>query len=167
MYLDVTDEVLLRDCDVQTLRHSGPGGQHRNKTETGVRLIHRPTGITVTAFEERSQLRNREAAVQRLRIALALQVREAIDVDAYTAPDEVRAILPDARNRVRASNERFWPGASLLLDLLVACGCEVGVTAEVLGISTGALSRLLLSDPRLSATVNALRAAQGLRPLRG
>jgi protein subunit release factor B len=45
----------------------GPGGQHRNKTESGVRLQHRPTGITVTATERRSQLQNRGAALERLR----------------------------------------------------------------------------------------------------
>lgn len=48
------------------LRGSGPGGQHRNKAETGVRLFHPPSGITVTATERRSQVQNRELALQRL-----------------------------------------------------------------------------------------------------
>ncbi len=45
---------------------SGPGGQHRNKTETGVRLTHLPTGLTVTATERRSRERNRAMALKRL-----------------------------------------------------------------------------------------------------
>ena len=49
----------------------GPGGQHRNKTESGVRLVHRPTGVVVTATERRSQLQNRGAALERLRERLA------------------------------------------------------------------------------------------------
>jgi protein subunit release factor A len=50
---------------------SGPGGQHRNKTESGVRLLHRPTGVLVTATERRSQGQNRGEALKRLRARLA------------------------------------------------------------------------------------------------
>ena len=59
-------ESLERECRVQFVRAGGPGGQHRNKTETGVRVFHRPSGITVTATERRSQARNRELAFRRL-----------------------------------------------------------------------------------------------------
>jgi len=48
----------------------GPGGQHRNKTASAVRIVHLPTGVTVTATERRSQLRNRGAALERLRAVL-------------------------------------------------------------------------------------------------
>ena len=51
-----------RDIVIQFLRASGPGGQHRNKTETGVRLRHIPTGIVVTATERRSRRQNLEVA---------------------------------------------------------------------------------------------------------
>lgn len=62
-----TDRAALeRDSDVAFFIASGPGGQHRNKTETGVRLTHRPTGTVVTATERRSQYANREAAFGRL-----------------------------------------------------------------------------------------------------
>jgi protein subunit release factor B len=61
------DEALLAQCDEAFFVASGPGGQHRNKTESGVRLHHRPTGVVVTATERRSQLQNRGAALWRLR----------------------------------------------------------------------------------------------------
>ena len=64
------DEALLRDCEVSTFIGGGPGGQHRNKTASAVRLVHLPTGVTVTATERRSQLRNRGAALERLRAVL-------------------------------------------------------------------------------------------------
>ena len=59
-------ESLERDCDVEFFVAGGPGGQHRNKVETGVRLTHRPTGTVVTATERRSQSANREAAYERM-----------------------------------------------------------------------------------------------------
>ena len=68
--LALDDEALLRACEVSTFVGSGPGGQHRNKTASAVRLVHLPTGVTVTATERRSQLRNRGAALERLRAVL-------------------------------------------------------------------------------------------------
>jgi protein subunit release factor B len=59
-------ESLERDCDIEFMRATGPGGQNRNKVETGVRLTHRPSGLVVTATERRSQHANREAAFSRM-----------------------------------------------------------------------------------------------------
>jgi protein subunit release factor B len=63
---DTDRDALERDCDVEFFIASGPGGQHRNKTATGVRLRHRPSGIVVTATERRSQSANREMAFERM-----------------------------------------------------------------------------------------------------
>jgi len=59
-------ESLERDCDMDFFIATGPGGQNRNKVETGVRLVHRPSGVMVTATERRSQHANREAAFERM-----------------------------------------------------------------------------------------------------
>lgn len=67
MLLYPTDrESLERDCDLEFFVAGGPGGQHRNKVETGVRLTHRPSGTVVTATERRSQSANRDAAYERM-----------------------------------------------------------------------------------------------------
>ncbi len=71
-------EALERDCDVEFFIASGPGGQHRNKVETGVRLLHRPSGIVVTATERRSQHANREMAFQRMTERLEEQQKVVI-----------------------------------------------------------------------------------------
>ncbi len=61
------DDALLSECRVETFRAGGPGGQHQNTTESGVRLIHEPTGERVEARDERSQHRNKKLALGRLR----------------------------------------------------------------------------------------------------
>ena len=67
---------LLAECDVETYRSSGPGGQKKNKTESSVRVRHRPTGLTRIATESRSQMRNREAALERMWDALQARARK-------------------------------------------------------------------------------------------
>jgi ribosome-associated protein len=65
--LALGDEALAAECREEFIVAGGPGGQHRNKSATGVRLVHLPTGTTVTATERRSQAQNRSAAMRRLR----------------------------------------------------------------------------------------------------
>jgi peptide chain release factor len=60
-----------KDVKWETMRASGPGGQHVNRTESAVRVTHLPTGIQASAAEERSQHRNRKLALARLAQKLA------------------------------------------------------------------------------------------------
>ena len=65
--LPESDEELLRECEVETFRSSGPGGQHVNKTESAVRLRHLASGVVVTSQQERSQYRNKAICLKKLR----------------------------------------------------------------------------------------------------
>ncbi len=69
-------ERLARDCEVTAFRSSGPGGQKKNKTESSVRVRHRPSGIVRIATEHRSQTRNRELALERVFEALEKRRRK-------------------------------------------------------------------------------------------
>lgn len=72
---DLSDDALLRDSDIDTLRAGTKGGQRANKVETGIRMHHRPTGITVVSRTSRSQFRNRALALQELRRRIEEQNR--------------------------------------------------------------------------------------------
>lgn len=103
-------EQLEKEVQLHFFRGSGPGGQHRNKTETGVRLFHPPTGITVAASERRSQARNRELAFERLEARLRARLRRRKPRVPTRKPRSVDARRVDAkRQRGRTKRERQTP----------------------------------------------------------
>ncbi len=69
--LPESDEKLLDECDVETFRSGGKGGQHVNKTDSAVRLRHLPTGLVVMCQEERSQFLNKMICLKKLREKVA------------------------------------------------------------------------------------------------
>jgi protein subunit release factor B len=75
MAIPDTDQKLLAECEIETFRASGPGGQNVNRRETAVRLRHLPTGIVVMCQRERSQLRNKQIALEELRRRLEARAR--------------------------------------------------------------------------------------------
>jgi len=110
MVIPRTDEKLLAECEVETFRSSGPGGQNVNRRETAVRLRHLPSGIVVTCQQERYQLRNRRIALAKLRAQLeelAKPVRKRIPT---RVPRSVRKrILVTKRKRGRIKVSRKKP----------------------------------------------------------
>ena len=68
---ETVGEFDLADCEITTMHCGGKGGQHVNKVETGVRIVHKPTGFVVTCTEERSQVQNKNRAIKRLQSILA------------------------------------------------------------------------------------------------
>jgi hypothetical protein len=159
------DEALLADCEVHTYRASGPGGQNRNKVESAVRIVHRPTGITVVATESRSQHENRTSALRRLRKALALRVRGPI-LDAGVPPAVTAALDKSGRLRLGQRDGRYLPAAAAVLDVLQAHHGTIAEAATQLGLSTGGLSSFLTADDELMTEANRIRAAFSLSPLR-
>lgn len=165
-WLALTDAELLAQCRFDRFRVSGPGGQHRNRRDTAVRLVHTPTGIAGQASERRSQAQNRAAALQRLRRAIALEVRRPAPLDAYHPPPALQRILPGARDQIGPRHREFWTGAQHLLDIFDALDASLGDTAAAVGCSTNRLARLLAADPHLLRKANDLRRQRGFAPIR-
>lgn len=168
-HLLASDDGLIGQCEVDRYRASGPGGQHRNKTESAVRLRHKLTGLSAIGEDSRSQAENKIHAVRRLRSAIALAVREPVDLDGYAPSPRLAALIAGGTAplgaRTRLTGE-YWAAIAEILDVLVAGALEIGGTAQRLGITTGALSKLLLHDDLVARTVNDLRRARSMRPLR-
>jgi protein subunit release factor A len=107
---DLTDEELLAECDVETFRAGGPGGQHQNKTESAVRLRHRPTGVVVTSRSERSQFDNKRICLRRLRQKLTRLEEQPEPRLPTSVPRGVqRRRVEDKRLHGRKKRERTGP----------------------------------------------------------
>lgn len=100
----------MREVEVETYRAGGPGGQHRNVTDSAVRLLHRPSGVQVVANESRSQHRNREVAWERLIARLARLNRvPAKRVPTRVSKGAVERRLADKKRRQAAKQRRTVP----------------------------------------------------------
>jgi hypothetical protein len=154
-------EKLLAECDIERLRRSGPGGQHRNKVETAVRLRHRPTGVQAEAGERRSQAENRQAALARLRLNLALEVRGPCSAD--QGPSNLwRSRCRAGRVHVSPSHDDLPTLLAEALDWIDVCRGDVKQAAESLGCTPSQLVKLLKKEPRAFVLVNLWRSEQGL-----
>ena len=159
------DDALLAQCEFDRYRASGPGGQHRNKTESAVRLRHKPTGVSAIAEESRQQSENRARAIKRLREHLALELRAPADAISARVARLVAGGTAPLGEKTRQTAE-YWAAMAELLDVFAATGAEVAATAARLAITTGAASKLLMHDERVAKAVNRMRGARGLRPMR-
>ena len=158
-------DALLAECDVRRQRRSGPGGQHRNKVETAIFIEHTPTGVTAEACERRSQEANRQQAVFRLRVNLAIDARS--DVAEKTPPSELwRSRSLGRKVTVSAEHDDFPAILAEALDRIHARQWDVKAAAETLGCSTSQLVKLLQKEPRALAVVNQKRRERDLHALK-
>ncbi|MBN1193270.1 MAG: peptide chain release factor-like protein [Coriobacteriia bacterium] len=109
------DAALLAECEVQTFRGTGPGGQGVNTTDSAVRIRHLPSGYTVICRRERSQLQNKRECLDRLRQRLE-QHNAALDAPKRVPTRKSRAVKArqvEAKRRharLKRTRERVQPG---------------------------------------------------------
>jgi hypothetical protein len=161
--LDYDDGRLLAECDVHTFRASGPGGQHRNKTSSAVRLYHRPSGLTVKAAESRSQHENKASALRRLRVAIAIRFRLPLSDQVQWPPN---VTVADRRLKVAPHNPSVPHALALALDALFAYRGALPDAAAWLGITPSSLTRFVAQHSAAWAEANQIRRSAGLASLR-
>ena len=152
-WLTIDDKTFLSQCVFNEYQASGPGGQKRNRKYSGARLRHLPSGKDTTATTSRSQNDNKRAALRKLREKIALEVRcdekPVVDTLDIGPRNPHRPLL-----------------LALLMDTLDENGFRLSDASKELGISTGKLSKLIISDPRMLSIVNKEREICGFPKLR-
>jgi hypothetical protein len=160
------DARLIKQCRVTFGRTSGPGGQHRNKVETAVSILHLATGIEATAAERRSQSQNKHMAWRRLRLKLARKVRTAVSPRRYACSNLWRQRRQGNKLPVNPRHKDYAPLLAEALDVVTAYGFDVGGAAGVLGVTMSQLARLIRHDRHAFAWLNEDRTARGLPALK-
>ena len=135
------------DLKVDTFRSSGAGGQHVNKTESGVRFTHLPTGIVAESTDGRSQIKNREIAIQRLHQKIHASKKQAHD-DSVSKQRKSLVGSGDRADKIRTYN---YP--------------QNRVTDHRIGLSLNKLDRVIAGD--IEEIIQALQMAENAEKLKG
>ena len=149
------DAALLQHCEYESYRTTGPGGQHRNKVETAVRLkLKNFPQIAASATERRSQFENKVSAIKRLRIQIAIDMREK-ELSEWT----------ESWN-ITEKNAQYPFFLATILDALSFYEYEIAKTAAYFHLSTGRFVRFLSADQTLWEITNQERKKRQMRILK-
>ncbi len=159
------DDELLKQCEMGRGRSTGPGGQHRNKVETLVWLVHTASGVESHAGERRSQIENKRMAVRRLRLGLAVEVRVGVPMG------EIGSGLWRSRTRGGkvACNPEHEDFPSLLaeaMDVIADAGWDLKKPSIRLDVSASQLLKLLKDHPPAMVKLNLERVKQGIHAMK-
>ncbi len=181
------EATLLSQCRVEFTRRGGPGGQHRNKVESAVVLIHQPTQILAEANERRDQSQNRRVALGRLRRQLSLLVRSGSAQESQKQAEKTQELATGVSGPAETGGEpsplwqarcidrpadvsaEHWDYPTLVaeaLDQVVASQWELSTAARRLGVSTARLAKLMRADRSTLEWINRQRKLLGFPLIR-
>lgn len=151
--LKMPSEELLKLCKIDCIKGSGPGGQKRNKTSSAVVLTMSELDISVSDCTERSQFRNRENALKKLKFAIALKLRQQPPPEGICNP------------LCSIKSDHYPLFAAQLLDFLHDSGFDHKCAAEKCGLTPSAMLKKIHRDPQLWQFVQNQRRSSGRPPL--
>lgn len=146
----MTADELLKVCSIKGFQGAGPGGQHRNKTNTGVRLRLSPYNLEIKSSESRSATENKAHALRRMRLAIALSVRE-------TPKPKEKLTFPGSNGRIQPHNAGYAQFIADVLDIAFQNGGDSRPAAAAFGISQTALSKILRQEKQVLETLKSFR----------
>lgn len=163
------EDELMKGCRVSRSKSGGPGGQRRNKVETAVELTHVESGISAHADERRSPEDNKRVALTRLRLRLALEIRQGVPIgDARSALWKSRTAAGDSGGRI-VCNPKHHDYPALLaeaLDMIEACKADHARAALRLDVTASSLLKLVKEHRPALVLVNRWREERGLHALK-
>ena len=142
----MTLDELLGACTLKGFQGSGPGGQHRNKTNTGVMLTLRQYNLEIKSCEGRSALR-------KMQMALALKVRET--------PPTVEIPFPGSNGHIQPSNALFPLFIAHVFDRMAQKNGDTKEAAQAFGLTPSALVKIIRQDKACAEKLQNSRQAQG------
>jgi len=148
--LRFSDAELLKLCETQAYKGSGPGGQHRNKTNSGVKLRLMIKGVAsgewlvVESYscDDRSSHINKLFALKKLRTKIALKIREEPAL-------QIPFAFPGTAGKISADNKLYPEFIADVLDRVKAASGDLGEAARMWGLSKSALNKIILADKKV------------------
>ncbi|MDR2555748.1 MAG: hypothetical protein LBC64_10020 [Fibromonadaceae bacterium] len=153
--LKLSDSEFLKECEVSAYKGSGPGGQHRNKTNSGVKLKIRggeSASLESYSCDDRSSHINKLLALKKLRLKIALQIREE-------PTQQIPFPFPGTGGKISQDNALYPQFIADILDRINFCKGDLSETAKIWGLSKSALNKIIIQDKKVLETFQKIRSA--------
>jgi hypothetical protein len=153
--LKLSDAELLKECEISAYKGSGPGGQHRNKTNSGVKL--KINNVEIYSCDDRSAHVNKLLALKKLRLKIALQMREEPAL-------QIPFSFPGTGGKISQDNNFYPQFIADVLDRIYFCKGDLSEAAKMWSLSKSALNKIIIQDKKVLEAFQKIRSAASPMP---